>query len=234
MKYNTIFSLLFISLFSLSPALTEALVPIPKLPDTSSTSSFTLTINPGVLSVDIVDGTTYASVDSPAVPFGAVTVSFTCQTATGTLGTISQTIYVRNPDASDTGWNVSLAAATPAAFWDSAVGLDMDYNDPTVACGDGADTDILKGQMTVNTVAGTVAVGACAVCNTTGVVPTAAPSAFSETAPIITSIKLLDAGPTSSDIGDWKLTGVGISQTVPVEQPATNYIIPLTLTVTAQ
>lgn len=48
-----------------------------------------------------------------AAPF-----SFACQTATGTFGSGSQQIYVKNPDGADNGWVVSLAASAPTAIWD--------------------------------------------------------------------------------------------------------------------
>jgi hypothetical protein len=130
-KIKTVLCLfLILSSFLTTSRYAEAQI-IPKLPDTSATSSFTQTINPGTLTVDIVDGS-YVTVASPAVAMNAVTFSFACQTATGTFGTGTQNIYVKNPDAADNGWVVSLAAAAPTAFWASA-GTNMDFNDPTTA-----------------------------------------------------------------------------------------------------
>ncbi len=114
----------------------------------SNVSNFSFTVNAGALSVDIVDGS-YVTVPSPAVVLSAVTFSFACQTggsaSTGTFGTASQQIYVKNPDAADGGWNVTLAATSgTTSFYDSA-GTDVDFNDPTSSgCGDGADADSLK------------------------------------------------------------------------------------------
>jgi len=138
----------------------------------ASTSNFTQTINPGTLSVDIVDGS-YATVGSPTMAMTTATFSFTCQTITGTFGTASQQIYVVNPDAADNGWSISLAAQTPATdVWTSAT--PFDYNDPAGSgCTDttahAQDTDSVGGQMTVNPSAGTLAVGQCATCVTTDV-----------------------------------------------------------------
>jgi hypothetical protein len=222
---------LILSSFLITARYAEAQI-IPKLPDTSATSSFTQTINPGVLTVDIVDGS-YVTVASPAVAMNPVTFSFACQTATGTFGTGTQNIYIKNPDAADNGWVVSLAAATPAAFWASA-GTNMDFNDPSGAgCTDGIDTDTLKGQMTVDPSVGTLVVGACSVCATTSITKGSS-AAFSETGTVLNSITILTGATASNDIGDWKLTGVAISQKIPAEQPAaSDYAIPLTLSIVA-
>ncbi len=196
----------------------------------SATSSFTQTINAGSLSVDIVDAA-YAPVASPSVAMAAKTFSFSCQSSTGTLGTTTQQIYVKNPDAADSGWSVTLAASAPTAFWDSA-GTDFDFNDPTGAgCTDGADTDTLKGQMSIDPSVGTLAVGQCASCAITSVTKGSA-SAFVETT--TNSITILSGAAASNDIGDWKLSGVTVSQTIPAEQPAaSDYNLNLTLSVTA-
>ncbi len=203
---------------------------VPGFPNTSSTSDFTQTINPGTLTVDIVDGS-YVAVGSPAVAMSAATFGFTCQTTTGTFGTGTQQIYVKNPDASDTGWSTTLAASAPTAFWDSA-GTDMDFNDPTTAgCTDGADADSLKGQMTVDPSVGTLAVGQCLSCVVTNVTKGSL-AAFNQAT--LDSITILSGAAGSDDIGDWKLTGVSISQKIPGEQPAaSDYTIPLTLSIVA-
>lgn len=196
----------------------------------SSTSSFNQTINPGALSVDIVDAA-YATVASPSVVMNATTFSFACQDTTGVFGTASQALYVKNPDAADGGWSLSIAASSPTAFWDSA-GTDMDFNDPTSSgCLDGADTDSLKGQMTINPSGGTLSAGACASCGVTGITKGSSNS-FSEGT--VNSITLLTAAAGSDDIGDWKLSNVAISQKIPAEQPAAgDYAVNLTLSVTS-
>jgi len=196
----------------------------------SATSNFTQTINSGTLSVDIVDGS-YSPVGSPAVAMNSVGFSFSCQTATGTFGTASEQIYVQNPDAADAGWTVSIAAATTTAVWDSA-GTDFDFNDPTTSgCADGADADSLSGQMTINPSGGTLAEGPCLSCSTTGVTKGSS-SAFNEGT--TDSITVLSGASGSDDIGNWKLTDVAISQTIPAEQPAaSDYDINLTLSIVA-
>ena len=194
----------------------------------ASTSNFTLTVNPGTLTVDIVDAA-YVSVASPSVTLGAVTAGFWCQSATGTFGTASQVIYIKNPDAADNGWSVTLAGSSTTAVWDST-GPDIDFNDATGAgCTDGADLDTVGGQMAVNPSVGTIAKGACASCSTTNVTKGSSASFVEGTTD---SITLLSGAAGSDDIGDWKLTGVTISQTVPGEQAAaTDYDINMILSV---
>jgi hypothetical protein len=51
---------------------------------------------------------------------------------------------------------------------------------------------------------------------------------------VVDSITILDAASGSSDIGDWKLTGVSVGQQIPKEQPASSYAIDLTLSIVAK
>lgn len=196
----------------------------------SGTSQFQQTINAGTLSTDIVDAS-YASVSSPSVTMSAVTFSFSCQTSTGTFGTSSQQIYVKNPDAADNGWTLTVAPPSPTSYWDSA-GTDMDFNDPSGSgCTDGGDTDSLKGQMTVDASGATLAIGQCSSC-TTGNITKGSSTAYNEGT--TDSVTLLTAAAASSDIGDWTLQSVSISQKIPAEQPAaSDYAINMVLTVTA-
>lgn len=201
----------------------------------STTSNLSQIINAGTLVVDIVDAS-YVPVSSPAVSMSAKTFSFACQkdaeASTGTFGTSTQQIYVKNPDAADSGWSVSLAASSPTALWDSTI-ADYDFNDGTGAgCDDGADTsDTLGGQLTVNPSVGTLEVGTCLNC-TTDDVSKGASASFAQGS--VDSITLINAAGASSDRGDWKLSGVALSQTIPAEQAAANdYNINMTLSVTA-
>lgn len=196
----------------------------------AATSSFTQTINPGTLAVDIVDGS-YVTVASPSVAMSSVNVSFACQSSTGTFGTASQKIYISNPDAADNGWTVSLAASSPTATWSTA-GTPFDFNDPTSSgCADSVDADTYAGQMTVDPSVGTLAVGTCTSCATTNVTKGSS-SAFVQGT--TDSITVLTGAAASNDIGDWTLTGVSISQTIPKEQPAaSDYSLSLTLSVLA-
>lgn len=200
----------------------------------ASTSNFAQTINAGTLSVDIVDAS-YVTVGSPSVTMSSKTFSFSClsggNASTGTFGTASQVIYIKNPDAADTGWTVSLAGSATTAVWDSA-GTDYDFNDAGGSgCTDGADADSLGGQMTVDPSVGTLAAGACSSCATTSVTKGSSASFVEGTT---NSVTLLTGASGSDDIGDWRLTGVSISQTIPAEQAAaSDYNIDLTLSVLA-
>lgn len=196
----------------------------------SATTALTQIINSGTLTADIVDAA-YTPVASPSFALSSKNFSFSCQSSTGTLGTASQQLYVQNPDAADSGWTLTIAATSgPTAYWDSTV--DYDYNDATSSgCTDGADADSLAGQMTIDASAGTLAVGSCNSCTINNITKGSS-AEFAETS--VDSITLLNAAAGSDDIGDWKLTGVAITQTIPGEQPAaSDYSINLTITVTA-
>lgn len=198
----------------------------------ASTSEFQVTINSGTLSVDIADSTdSFSTVGSPSVAFSASDFSFSCSSTDGILGTATESIYVQNPDAADSGWTVSIAASDPTDVWDSA-GTDFDFNDPTTSgCADGGDTDSLAGQLTVDASGGTLTAGDCASCATTNIT-LGSSNAFEEG--VTDSVTLLTGAAGSDDVGDWYLTGVDLSQTIPAEQPAaSDYTLSMTLSVVA-
>lgn len=194
----------------------------------SSTSNFQQTINPGTLAIDIVDGS-YVAVGSPSVAMDVATFSFSCQTVTGSFGTSSQNIYVKNPDAADGGWTASLAGQATTNVWDSA-GTDYDFNDASgTGCTDGVDADSIGGQLTIDPSAGTLATGQCIGCTTTNVTKGSSTAYVEGTT---NSVTVLTGAAASSDIGDWKLTGVSVSQKIPAEQPAaSDYDINLVLSI---
>lgn len=196
----------------------------------SGTSNFQQTINSGTLTSDIVDGS-YVTVASPSVALSPATFSFGCQTVTGTFGTAGQKIYVVNPDAADNGWTLTLAANAVSDVWDGAAS-DYDFNDAAGSgCTDGADADSLGGQLSVNASGGTLAAGQCASCATTNISKGGSSAFVSGTTD---SITLLTATASSNDVGDWTLTGVSASQSIPAEQgAASDYDINMVLTVTA-
>lgn len=196
----------------------------------ADTSNFQQTITAGTLEVDITNSS-YVTVGSPSVALGSTAFSFSCQTSTGVFGTSSQQVYIRNPDAADNGFVVSLAGSATTAVWDSA-GPDFDFNDPTTAgCTDGGDADSVGGQMTVDASGATLSAGACASCNTTNVTLGSSAS-FSEG--VTNSITLVTAAAGSNDIGDWYVRDIDISQKIPAEQAAANdYDINMTLSIVA-
>lgn len=119
----------------------------------STAVNFQLTINPGVLAVNMVDNN-FSPIDTPTVDMGSKLQSTECQTATSTLGTATQKIYVKNPGVANNGWVVTLSAASPTNTW-VGDGSHFDFNDSTSSgCIDGPDTDTYAGQMTVNPVVG--------------------------------------------------------------------------------
>lgn len=195
-----------------------------------NTPNFTQQINAGTLTVDIVDGS-YDPVANPTVPMSNVNFSAVCQTSTGTLGTVSQKLYVENPDQADDGWTVSIAAtAGPTGFWDNlGAGPNYDFNDVS-GCTDGVDTDTIAGQMTINPAAGTLANGLCVGCTTTGVSLGTSASYVEGTTD---SITLVSASAGADDVADYVVTGVGISQSIPAAQPTGNYELDMTVTITA-
>ena len=185
------------------------------------------TASSGSLSVDIVDSGG-SSVSSPSMAMGSVFFSFNYQTANGNLGVNDQRIRINN-STSNEQWSLTIAATNgTTAYWDSA-GTDYDFNDPTANAGDGADSDSLGGQMTINPSNATITPQAG--CNNNGLTLGSANS-FAEDS--TDSITLLTAGVAANTNCYWDLTGVTVSQTIPAEQPvATDYSIDMTLTVTA-
>jgi hypothetical protein len=155
----------------------------------------------------------------------------TLHASTATFGTSTQQVYVKNPDAADNGWSVSLAATSPTAVWDSTI-ADYDFNDVgSSGCTDGADTDSFAGQLTIDPSVGSLDVGACTSCTSTNVSKWSSASFVEGTTD---SITILTGATGSDDIGDWKLSGVALSQTIPAEQAAANdYNINMMLSVTA-
>lgn len=106
-------------------------------------SNFTQVIGAGALSVDIVDGS-FVAVANPAVAMNPLAFSVACQDATGTFGTDTERIYVKNPDSAEGGWTVSLAGSSTDALWDSA-GTDFDFNDPGGSGCSDSDSDTFGG-----------------------------------------------------------------------------------------
>jgi hypothetical protein len=178
----------------------------------------------GTLSVDIVDagGT---PVPTPAIVINSSTASFTFQTVAGTFGTSAERMRVNNTTVNPL-WTASIAAAAGPTALLAAGAQKYDFNDPTGSAVDGGDADAYGGQMTLTPTAGTLG-GTCA---TTGVTKGSSAS-FSEGA--TNSITLLTAGGTANIDCYWDFTGVGVSQTIPAEQPANSYSLDMTLTVVA-
>lgn len=181
------------------------------------------------LSVDIVDsgGT---PVGSPAVTLDAAPQGFTCQEATGTLGEATQKLRLTN-DTGNGSWSLSIAASDPTDRWTATGPVYYDFNDgggSPAGCSDGGDADGSGGQLTLDPTTATITpeVG----CTTTNL-SLGSLAAFAEGT--LNSIELISAasGDTSCY---WDLTGIGVSQRVPVESSPGSYALDLTMTITAQ
>lgn len=224
--------LLSISLWEVSAILLSLILTFGSASEAlaASTSNFTQEITAGTLAVDITNSS-YVTVANPSVTMGSTAFSFSCQTATGTFGTSSEQIYISNPDAADSGWTVTVAAASTTSLWDSA-GTDFDFNDPTSSgCTDGADGDSVGGQMTLDPSGATLSAGACSTCSTTNV-SLGSSTAFSEG--VTDSVTIVTGAAGSDDIGDWYVRNVDISQSIPAEQPAAaDYNIDIVLSIQA-
>ncbi len=186
----------------------------------------TASVSSGTLTVDVVDSSGNV-VTAPAVNMNPGSVQITHQVVSGVLGTSGEKIRANNSTAGGS-WNMTLAAtAGSTGYWDS-VTADYDFNDPTPLGYDGADADLLGGQLTVNPALGTVT--AQVGCSNTGL---ALGSSGSFNQGVLDNITLLTAGTTTATNCYWDLTGIGLSQTIPAGQAAQSYSLPMTLTVTA-
>lgn len=198
-------------------------------------SDFSQTINAGTLDADIKNASR-VTVASPSVAMTAAGFSFDCQSggsaSTGTFGTNGERVYVSNGDAADAGWDLTIAATGGATdTWDNGGATEsFDFNDAgTSGCTDDgttADSDSFAGQLTLNPAAGTITTD-CGTCSATNVSKGSSDS-FDEGD--IDDITLLAASSGSDDVWRGYLTGVGVSQTIPAEQPADTYTLNLTLT----
>ena len=175
---------------------------------------------PPILSADIVNGAGGSSVSSPSATLGAVTKSFVCQTATGTLGVSTQQMQVSNY-LSTFAWTLSLAATSgQTATWSNGT--------QTYAFNNSAGSGCTSGQLTINPSGGTLA--ASSGCTNTGVSLGASTAFVSGTT---NSITIASASTSASNNCYWDITGVGLSQAIPALQANGSYSINMTLTITA-
>lgn len=184
--------------------------------------NLTQTINAGVLTTDILDGSRNP-VASPAAAMSASSFAFTCQTSTGTLGSGTQRLYVTNGKGDGAGWTLTMAATDgAAALWkNGGATKSYDYNDST---GSGCT----NGQLTVDPSVATVTAD-CASSSCTGATVTKGNSTPLAAATPVT----LMTGGVNADVYRGYMTGVGLSQKIPAEQSPSSYSINMTLTVTA-
>lgn len=181
----------------------------------------------GQLAAGIVDalGTPVANPQAPMTP---LTVSFASQQSTGSFGTDDARIRVTN-ETTNPAWTLVLAAENGATSkWTGLNGNHYDFNDPTANARDGTDGDAWGGQLTIDP--STLTITPQANCATAGITPGSA-TAFSEG--VVGSITLASSN-GSGDIGCYyDLRGIGISQSIPAEQPQDTYTLPMVITITA-
>ena len=177
-----------------------------------SNTNFNQSIN-GNLGIGIVDSSGN-NVTSPSVSFSSLVFSMNSQTSTGTLGASSEKIRVTNPTSTPT-WTASIAATSgPTALWQGS-DKNYDFNGSAAA-----------GQMTINPTAGTITgAGSTSIAN----VSLGASNSFAQGTK--DSIDLMSAAIGAQAPGQWDLTNVGISQTVPAGQAAQSYSIQMTVTI---
>lgn len=184
----------------------------------------------GNLTVDIVNSTG-TPVASPSYAMSSSSVSFACQTSTGTLGDTNQRIRVDNGRNNSPNWSMSIAATSGSgALWTGSSGT-YDFNDPSgspAGCADGGDSDSKGGQLTINPSVGTI--GPQAGCATTGITLGSSTAFNSGT---VDSITLASAGATADSRCYWDFTGISLSQQIAPEQLGENYTLNFTVTVVA-
>jgi hypothetical protein len=179
----------------------------------TATSQLSQQVTAGVLSTSIRDGAG-AVVASPSFAMSSAVASTSTQTTTGTFGTPAQRITVDNPTGTAT-WVLSLGATAGASGnWTNGTA--------TYAFNGSATT----GQLTVNPAAATLTP---ASGNTPTGITKGTSAAFTAADPIT----LLTAGSTADKIWNGYITGVGLSQIIPANQPLGTYTLDLTQTVAA-
>jgi hypothetical protein len=177
------------------------------------------------LGFDFVDGSG-TSVASPSASLSSTSVAFTCQTATGTLGTATQKLRVTSTLDKPT-WTLAMAATSgPTATWYSPPAPPIPAH--TYKFNDSAGAGCTNGQLTVDASAGTLT--AQTNCSTAGITKGASAAFASGTTDSVTILS--SASPSDVDCY-WELTGIGLSQKVPASQPGGNYTINMTITATA-
>jgi hypothetical protein len=188
------------------------------------------TPDPGTLGADIVDSSG-CSVSNPSVAMNANSLGFDCGTATGTLGASSQKVRITNTTG-DPGWSLTIAATSGEnTLWDSGSN-DYDFNDSSGSppgCSDGLDADSGEaGQLSLDPSGGTITPKSG--CSASGL---SLGSSASFAQGVLNSITLATASGENATCF-WDLTGIGLSQKVPAEQPSGTYTLNMTVTVTAQ
>lgn len=198
----------------------------------SATTNFTMSILPQPLAVTVVDDD-FNPITEPEVAFPEASYAPTeCRELIANLASPDQQIYVRNFDAADNGWTVTISAESPTVTWTSGE-YAFDFNDPTGdGCTDGDDDDTLAGSMKIYTQSDSLDSGLCPLCSSNFV--NRVPDGVFDEENDINSVTLVYATSDSDNRGDWTLSDIIVRQTIPASQPASgDYDIPLLLSITA-
>lgn len=173
------------------------------------------------LSVGFIDGDENIY-SSASVSLSPIVSSFSSQTATGTIGTVSRKIHVTN--ASQASWSLTLGPASGAtSLWVSG-GNSFDFNDGSGAT-DGADTDTKGGQLSVNPIS--LSVSSSAGCSAAGLVA-GGETSFVEGS--VNTITLINTSGASMNC-EWQIMDILLQQVIPSAQPAGSYSQNFTITI---
>lgn len=197
-----------------------------------STTQFTMSILPQPLAVTVVDEN-LNPIEEPEVAFPESTyVPGECRELIANLASWDQQIYIRNFDAADNGWTVTISTESPTAAWTSG-DYAFDFNDPTGdGCLDGDDVDTLAGSMEIYTQSDALDSWLCPLCSSNFV--NRVPDGVFDESGGVNTITLVYATSDSDNRGDWTLSDIVVRQTIPASQPAAGeYEIPLLLSITA-
>jgi len=178
----------------------------------------------GSLSADIVNSSG-TPVGSPAIAMSGVVSGTSCQVSTGTLGILSERIRVANMTGHES-WSLSIAPTGGAtANWSSGTAT-YDFNDATSSgCADGADTDDLAGQLSVDLSGATLTPESG--CDSSGMTLGSNSGFVEGTTDAIT----LATASSAANVGCyWDLMDIELSQQIPGFQAAGAYSIQVTIT----
>ncbi len=197
----------------------------------ATSSNFTMSILPQPLAVNIVDQD-YNPIEEPQVDFTELPYVQECREITTQLATDEQQIYIRNLDAADGGWTVTISADNPASLWSSG-DYKFDFNDTTDnGCTDGIDDDIFAWSMQIYSNSGVLSPWLCPSCSIDFV--DFITSWIFDEENWINTVTIAHATTNSDNRWDWRLSNIFVRQTVPASQPAVGeYEIPLLLSITA-
>ncbi len=186
----------------------------------ANTVEFSFTISPGQLTADIRTITTQNSVAAPEVAFGSTAFKRADNAVSATLPASGQELFIDNQDAADSGWTLTIAPEGGGGGTSTWVGADHTL---TINSATGGRLTINPGDGTLTSYSPTNV-----TCSTSGV------SLGGETSFVSNnSVTLLTAAGGAADICQYGMTGISMVQRVPVNQPADNYSITMSLTVAA-